>query len=112
MGLIVSKYDDDNRIEHCWYDSSNVVYSKLHDKLNELKDLEIVFSDGRKYLYENVKVQDYILFKKSTSQGKDLFKYIAAKGRYEYRKLENTNIEELTKEKTILIESLLNKNDK
>lgn len=92
MSLIVSKYDEKNLIDECWYDSSNIYYSKCYDKLNEYKDLEVVFKDGRVYKYLNLPVQSYLLFREgglSGSQGKSLNEFIK---KYKFEKLEKVDI--------------------
>jgi hypothetical protein len=106
MGIIASEYKDN--VDKVWYDSSNIYYSECDDKNDSLKDLKVVFSDGRTYLYENVDVNDYLMFKTAFttggSQGKALNKYISTKGKYNVIKQDTSNIEKLTEEKNNLLE--------
>ena len=74
MSRIFKIYDD--RMERVWYESSNIVYSECDDIEDELKKLRIVFKDGRQYQYEDVKVNDYLLFRENLSQGKALNQFI------------------------------------
>jgi hypothetical protein len=110
MSLITSEYNEEMRIDKCFYNSSNVLYSECDDKLNEFKDIKITFSDGRNYLYEGVNVVDYLLFKNSISQGKDLFKYIAVKksgvDKHKTTRLENTDLIYLESEKRRILENI------
>ena len=112
MGLIISEYDQELLIDKSWYDSSNIYYSECYDKKNELKDLKVVFNDGRSYLYKDVSVVDILLFKNggvNNSQGKALFKYIACKVRgvdkYQYEKLDSVDIKVLEEQKKVLLEN-------
>ena len=53
-------------------------------------------------------MNDYLLFSRGLSQGKDLFKYIAVKDngvpRYKTTKLENTDLKELEVQKQLILE--------
>lgn len=93
MGKILSKYAND--FDKCWYDSSNVLYSECNDKTNELKEVKVVFKNGSTYLYKDVKVQDYLMFREASSNGKAFFKYIK---NYEFEKLEPSNVDKLKEE--------------
>lgn len=104
MSLIISEYNENDRVEKSWYDSSNLIYSEINDNENDFKDLKVVFSDGRTYIYEKISSIDYALFKNSLSQGKAFFKYIAVKGKYEYQKLDNVEIKLLEETKKQLLE--------
>ena len=109
MGLILNKYDGDNRLDHCFFDSSNVVYAVCNDKLDDLKDLTVVFKDGRTYLYEQIPVSTYLLWRQSVSQGKDLFKYIVVKDkgvdRYKTTRIQDTDLKMMeSKKQEILLE--------
>ena len=86
-----------------WYQSSNIRYSECDDHDNELKTLRVVFNNGTQYEYKNVNVQDYLMFRNDTSQGKALNQYIKAKG-YEYEKLEDANMEALEDELNFRLE--------
>lgn len=95
MSKIFGYYSND--VDHAWFDSSNVKYAECIDHENELKTLKVVFSSGTQYQYENVKVQDYLLFREDASQGKALNKYIKG-GDYKYAKLENANLSDINDE--------------
>lgn len=100
MSLIYNNYKD--KVDKCWYDSTNIIFSECIDYENELKDLKVVFKGGRYYLYKNVDVNDYLLFRTDISQGKALSKYITPK--YTGVRLPDVNIEDLTNEMKLLIE--------
>ncbi len=108
MGLIISKYNEKDLIDKCWYESSNVIYSECIDKKDAYKDLKITFKDGRTYLYKNVTVQDYLLFRIHESQGKALNKYILPKvygrNKYDFDKLDNLDVSELEIAKQLVLE--------
>lgn len=104
MSIILSNYE--NKIDKCWYDSSNIIYSQCVDNENDFKDLQIVFKEGRTYLYEKVNVNDYILFKTDISQGKALNKYIVKK--YKGVRLSDTDLSVLNEEKEKLLEKRTN----
>ena len=107
MSIIITNYKD--RIDKCWYDSSNVLCSQCNDNKDGFKDLQVVFKDGRTYLYKDVNVNDYILFKHDISQGKALNKYILKK--YKGVRLTDTDINSLNEEKEkILKENSQEKN--
>ena len=92
-----AKNDDGIDIDKAWFDSSNVKYAECLDNDNELKTLKVVFNNGGTYQYNKVKVQDYLLFREDVSQGKAINKYIKA-NKYEYVKLEDTDLDKLTDE--------------
>lgn len=77
MSAIFNRYI--NNVDYTWYNSSNVIYSECYDKKDDYKDLKIVFKGGRSYLYENLNVNDYIMFRTALSQGKALNDYILVK---------------------------------
>ena len=95
MSKLFNYYQDN--IDHTWYKSSNVKYSECIDNDNALKTLRIVFNNGTQYEYENVDVRDYLIFRDSDSQGKALNRLIKEK-KYEYKKLDNVNVEVLEEE--------------
>lgn len=90
--IIYNKYT--NLRDHTWYDSSNVVYSECIDTDKPEKTLKIVYKQGRTYLYRDVNVDDYILFKNAESNGKAFNQYIK---KYECVRLPDTPLEELDK---------------
>ena len=77
MAIIYNKYI--NNRDHNWYDSSNVLYSVCYDTNADKKTLKIVFKQGRTYLYKDVNVNDYLMFKNSESHGKSVNEYIIKK---------------------------------
>lgn len=85
-------YDKEARIDRAWYNSSNILYSECDDVLDGLKILTVTFKNGATYRYNNVDVNDYVMFLHGSidgSNGKALNKYIKAK--YEYERLEDRN---------------------
>lgn len=95
MSLILTTYEDN--IDKCWYDSTNILFSRCIDNENDFKDLIIVFNDGRSYMYGGLDVSDYILFKTDISQGKALNKYIIKK--YKPLRLADVDISTINEEK-------------
>lgn len=96
MSLIFEKYDEDEKKEYSWYDSSSVLYSVCSDPENGLKELIVVFNNGTAYLYKDVDVYDYLLFSRGGldgSQGKSFYRFI--RNKYQGEKLSNFDIEEL-----------------
>lgn len=85
----------ENKVDHTWYDSSNVVYSACYDTENSTKkSLKVVFKGGRTYLYKDVDANDYIKFSKNLdSSGKALNEYIVKK--YKGIRLGDTDLEKL-----------------
>ena len=65
-----------NSRDYTWYDSSNVIHSECIDTNDTAKSLKIVFKGGRTYLYRNVDVNDYVLFKTAQSTGEGFNKHI------------------------------------
>jgi hypothetical protein len=92
-----NKNDSGADIEKVWYNSSNVIYSECIDYENKPKTLKIVFSNGTQYQYNDVNVNDYIVFKNDISQGKALNRLIKEK-KYEYVKLENADLNAIEEE--------------
>ena len=86
-----------NNVDKVWYDSSNVIYTECIDNENKPKTLKVVFSNGTQYQYNDVNVQDYVLFKNAASQGKALNRLIK-ENKYEYIKLENADVEAINNE--------------
>lgn len=103
-------YDKENRIEKCWYDSTNILYSECFDYENDYKDLNVVFKEGRTYLYKKIDVKDYLSFRNATSQGSALNKFITKKENgklvYECLRLSDTDLSELEDKR----KELLNEN--
>lgn len=95
MAITYRKYIDNE--DHCWYDSSNVVYSVCFDTQDEEpRDVKVVFKGGRTYLYKGVDVSDYVMFRDSPSQGSALNTTIK---KYDCERVDDTDIGELTKMK-------------
>lgn len=95
MSKIFNYYCNDK--DRTWYTSSNIKYSECDDKEGELKVLRVVFNNGAQYEYTGVDVNQYLLFREDSSQGKALNKYIKGNN-YEYKKLDNVNVQELDDE--------------
>lgn len=77
MSIIYNRYI--NGEDHTWYDSSNVMYSLCYDTPGMVKNVKVTFKQGRTYLYKDVDVNDYLLFKNAESNGKAINKYIVKK---------------------------------
>lgn len=102
MSIRTNLYE--NKIDYCWYDSSNILYSECVDNKDDFKTLYIIFKNGIKYVYKNVNVNDYLMFRTDLSQGVALNKYLK---KYDYEKLETINLSELKeREQTIIIKRL------
>lgn len=95
MSKIWGYYAD--KLDRTWYNSSNIKFSECADNENEFKTLKVVFNNGTQYQYNEVDVNDYLLFREDLSQGKALNKFIKGKG-YEYEKIEDANIESIDTE--------------
>ncbi len=94
---LYTKDENGNDIDRIWYKSSNVKYSECVDNDNALKTLRVVFNNGTQYQYEKVNVTKYLMFRDADSQGKALNQYIKSEG-YEYKKIEDSDLDELEKE--------------
>ena len=99
--MILKKvYDEKTKTQKVWYDSSMILYSEMvEDEFENKGNLYIVFKNGTKYLYKDVRFEDYVLFisgGSDASQGKTLNK--AIKSKYEYEKLGDANIQEILTE--------------
>ena len=84
-----------------WYDSSNVYYSECQDSQDDVKQLKVVFKGGQTYLYKDVSIHDYIMFRDSDSNGSAIHKYIK---KYSYVRLPDVNISELEEKKKRFME--------
>lgn len=94
--ILFRNYDETNHVDRAWYNSSNVIFSECIDTPNSLKTLKVVFKNGKQYQYNDVDVNDYVMFMHGGldgSNGKALSKYIIKK--YECEKLEDANLDEL-----------------
>lgn len=90
-------YYIDNVMDRAWFDSSNVFYGECDESDSQYKTVRIVFKNGSVYEYYKVKVSDWVYFKTAPSQGKALNEYFK-QNNYEYKKLENRDIEALEEE--------------
>lgn len=77
MAIVYNKYI--NNRDHTWYDSSNVLYSVCYDTTADKKALKVVFKQGRTYLYKDVDVNDYLMFRNAESHGKSINEFIVKK---------------------------------
>lgn len=105
------EYNEEERIDRVWYDSSNVLYSECEDRLNELKVLTVVFKGGATYRYKDVDVNDYVMFIHGGldgSNGKALNKFIK---KYEFEKLDKTDLTKLEERKQMILEAKKEKSE-
>lgn len=89
--MITCNHYTNNR-DYTWYDSSNVVYSECIDTKSDTKNIKIVYKGGRQYLYKDVDVNDYLLFKNAESNGKALNEFIK---KYKFVRLPDVDLNEL-----------------
>lgn len=99
--MILKKfYDEKTHTQKIWYDSSMIFYSEMvENETSNSGNLFITFKNGSKYVYKNVMFEDYLVFiagGTDVSQGKTLNKVI--KSKYDYEKLEDSNLDELRDE--------------
>lgn len=92
----------ENKLDKAWFDSSNILYAECDDIENSLKTVRIYFKTGRVYQYYNVNVNDYIMFRDDSSQGKAFNKFIK---KYESERLDDIDISVLEDNLNIAIES-------
>lgn len=103
--IIARDYDKEKRLDRVWYDSSNILYTECDDIENSLKTLRVTFKNGSTYQYDDVDVNDYVLFihgGTDGSNGKTLNKVI--KPKYEFKRLDDKKPEELLTEMNELLE--------
>lgn len=89
-------YDKEKRVDYVWYNSSSVLYSECDDKVDDFKELKVVFKGGSTYVYKKVNVHDYLMFMAGGldgSNGKALNKFI--KPNCEYERLPDTDLAQL-----------------
>lgn len=75
-------YDEKERIDRVWYQSSNIVFTECLDNPDSLKTLTVTFKNNRRYRYDDVDVNDYVMFMHGGldgSNGKVFHKYIVSK---------------------------------
>ena len=94
MSIIYNKYI--NNRDYTWYDSSNVKYSECYDSDSDKKHLKVTFNQGRTYLYKDVDVSDYAMFKNSQSTGQAFNQFIK---KYNGVRLPDVLLEDLDKKK-------------
>ena len=86
--VIFRYYDKEKRVDHVWYDSSNVLYSECDDLVDSFKTVRVTFKNGDTYQYKDVDVNDYVMFETGgadASNGKAFYKYIR---KYDFVKLD------------------------
>ena len=97
--ILFRYYDENERVDRIWYDSTNLVYSECDDKIDDYKDLKVTFKNGDTYLYKKVDVNDYVLFVHGgtdASNGKAFWKIIRPK--YETEKIGRVELSELNEQ--------------
>ena len=105
--LLNSYYNETNRIDKAWFESSNIVYSEFHEDSNKNEgDLYVTFKNGATYKYKHVQITpDYVMFKHGGldgSHGKALNTHI--KPKYEFEKMENKDVTSLLNERSEYVE--------
>lgn len=88
--LVYNKYI--NSRDYSWYDSSNILFSECIDTQTETKTLKITFKNGRTYLYKDVDVTDYLIFRNAESNGKAFNTNIK---KYDFVRLPDVELEKL-----------------
>lgn len=104
--ILIRIYDDANKVDRAWYNSSNIVYSECDDKQDDFKTLRVTFKNGSTYQYNKVDVNDYLMFLHGGldgSNGKALNRFI--KPKCEYERLSDKNVTDLLKEAEKLLKS-------
>lgn len=97
--MIIKKYyDEKEKTDEVWYDSSMIYYTKFVEDENENKgNLFVTFKNGTLYVYKSVAYGDYLVFKNggtsASSQGKALNSII--KPMYEYENLGVSDLDEI-----------------
>lgn len=93
-------YDEKTRTQKVWYDSSMVYYTEMVESETENSgNLFVVFKNGQKYVYKDVRFEDYIVFINGgtdASIGKTLNKVI--KNKYDYEKIGDADMDALRAE--------------
>lgn len=82
-----------NKVDHTWYDSSNLVYTACYDNPGQTKSLKVVFKGGRTYIYKDVDATDYLKFKGAESNGSVFNAQIVKK--YKGVRLADTDLDKL-----------------
>lgn len=98
--ILKKKYIEEEKLQKIWYESSMILYTEMKEDEYENKgNLTVTFKNGATYVYFDVLFEDYLVFiggGTDASQGKALNKVI--KNRYEYKRIDDRNIEEILKE--------------
>jgi len=96
--ILFREFNEEEKIDRIWYQSSMIVYSECYDKPDTpLKDVTVVFKNGSSYLYKDINVNDYVSFVHrglDGSNGKALNKFIKPNCS-EYQRLEDVDMAEL-----------------
>jgi hypothetical protein len=102
--IIYRNYNEEKKLDRVWYNSSNILYSECDDKVNQLKTLRVTFKNGATYEYNDVNVNDYVMFVHGGldgSNGKALNKYI--KPKYDVERIEDRDVEQVMNEMATLM---------
>ena len=97
--MIIKKYyDEKEKADEVWYDSSMIYYTKFVEHENENRgDLFVTFKNGTLYVYKSVAYGDYLVFKNggtsASSQGKALNSII--KPMYDFENLGDSDMDEI-----------------
>lgn len=96
--MILKKiYDEETKTQKIWYDSSMIYYTEMVENESEnCGNLFVVFKNGQKYVYKDVRFEDYVVFINGgtdASQGKTLNKVI--KNKYDYEKIGEADMDAL-----------------
>jgi hypothetical protein len=99
--MILKKiYDEKAKTQKIWYDSTMIYYTEMVESETENNgNLFVVFKNGQKYVYKDVRYEDYLVFINGgtdASQGKTLNKVI--KGKYDYEKIGDADMDALKSE--------------
>lgn len=98
--ILKKKYIEEEKLQKIWYESSMILYTEMKEDDYENKgNLTVTFKNGATYVYYDVLFEDYLVFiggGTDASQGKALNKVI--KNRYEYKRIDDRNIEEILAE--------------
>ena len=93
-------YDENTKTQKIWYDSSMIYYTEMVENEEEnCGNLFVVFKNGQKYVYKDVRYEDYLVFINGgtdASQGKTLNKVI--KNKYDYEKVGEADMNALAAE--------------
>ena len=106
--MIIKKYYDENeKADEVWYDSSMIYYTKFVEHENENRgDLFVTFKNSTAYVYKSVSYEDYLVFRNggtsSSSQGKALNSII--KPMYDYENLGSADMEAIQRKYNIVCE--------